>query len=272
MTALPADWLGLLIVVYLFGMRHGLDPDHLATIDGLTRVNQARRPRLARWAGVLFSGGHGLMVIGVCVLVALAASEWQTPRWLEMTGTWISVLFLLMLGAFNIFCVFRAAPTAVIRPSGPMSDWIGRAGVAGHPVLIAATGALFALSFDTVSQVALLAFAAKSVAGVYFCSALGVVFMLGMMTSDGINGLWIAKLLQRADHRARIGSRAMGLAIGCTSLLVGCYVIARETMPPFAEFSAGRELEGGFLIIAVVLASYMVAQRLATAEPLKSQA
>ena len=64
----------------------------------------------------------------------------------------------------------------------------------------------------------------------------------------------------------------MGLAIGCTSLLVGCYVISRETMPPFAEFSAGRELEGGFLIIAVVLASYMVARRLAAAEPLKSQA
>ena len=175
------------------------------------------------------------------------------------------------LGAINIFCVFKAAPTAVIRPSGPMSDWIGRAGVAGHPLLIAATGALFALSFDTVSQVALFAFAAKSVAGVYFCGALGVAFMLGMMTSGGINGLWIAKLLQRADHRARIGSHAMGLAIGCTSLLVGCYVMARETLPPFADFSAGRELGGGFLIIAVVLASYMVARRLATAEPLKSQ-
>ena len=33
---------------FLLGLKHGLDPDHLAAIDGLTRFNAARRPRLAR--------------------------------------------------------------------------------------------------------------------------------------------------------------------------------------------------------------------------------
>lgn len=271
MNGLPADWLGLLVVVYLFGMRHGLDPDHLATIDGLTRASQAARPQLARWSGVLFSAGHGLIVVVVCMLVGFAAGDWQTPRWLESTGTWISVMFLLTLGAFNVFSVFKTAPSAVVRPAGLLSRWVIRPGMTRHPLLIVATGALFALSFDTVSQIALFALAAKSVAGVYFCGMLGVVFMLGMMTSDGINGVCIARLLQRADRHAQIGSRTMGLAIGGTSLLVGCCVLARETLPPFAEFSAGRELEGGLLIIAIVLGSYGLAQRLAAVEGMESR-
>ena len=55
MHPLPHDWLALALVVFLLGVKHGLDPDHLATIDGLTRFNAALRPRLARWSGFLFS-------------------------------------------------------------------------------------------------------------------------------------------------------------------------------------------------------------------------
>ena len=67
MSVLPADWFGLLVVVYLLGMRHGMDADHLATIDGFTRANQIARPGIAGWSGVLFSLGHGAVVIAVSV-------------------------------------------------------------------------------------------------------------------------------------------------------------------------------------------------------------
>ena len=42
-------------------MRHGTDPDHLAAIDGLTRI----RPRATN--GVYFALGHGLVVISLAV-------------------------------------------------------------------------------------------------------------------------------------------------------------------------------------------------------------
>ena len=50
MSELPSDWFGLLAVVYLLGMRHGMDADHLATIDGFTRANQIARPGVAGWS------------------------------------------------------------------------------------------------------------------------------------------------------------------------------------------------------------------------------
>ena len=262
MSGLPGDWFGLLVVVYLLGLRHGMDPDHLATIDGLTRLNLAAKPRLARWSGALFSLGHCIVVIALTVFIGLMAAQWNMPQWLDSTGAWISIAFLISLGLFNIFAVLNAAPDDVVRPAGFKSRWLNLAKIE-HPLWIAAIGALFALSFDTVSQVALFALSAKAMAGLPFCVALGITFMLGMITTDGINGLWISKLLNRADRRARIGSRVMGLTIGVTSLLVGIYGIARETSAAVAAFAEGRELGAGLLVLLVVMASFLAAGRLA---------
>ena len=63
MENLPTDWLSLLILTFVLGMKHGFDADHLATIDGLTRYNAHRNPRLARYCGTLFSLGHGAVVM-----------------------------------------------------------------------------------------------------------------------------------------------------------------------------------------------------------------
>jgi len=262
MSVLPADWFGLMVVVYLLGMRHGMDADHLATIDGFTRANQIARPEIAGWSGILFSLGHGVVVIAVSVLVGLAAAEWATPNWLDATGTWISVLFLIGLGAVNIVNVLIAEPSSVVRTIGLRSGWTSVAGGVNHPVMIVGTGAMFALSFDTVSQVALFSLSAKATAGIWFCMGLGATFMLGMMTTDGINGLWISRLLQKADRRARVCSRVMGLTIGATSLLVGIYGAARETMPEVAAFAEGYETGAGLMVVAVVLGSFLLAVRL----------
>jgi high-affinity nickel-transport protein len=203
-------------------------------------------------------------------MVGIAAAQWATPDWLDTTGTWISIAFLIGLGAFNVINVLSAAPSAVVHPVGLRSRWAGLAARVNHPLLIAGTGALFALSFDTVSQVALFSLSAKSMAGLSFCMGLGVIFMLGMMTTDGINGLWISRLLSKADHRARVCSRVMGLTIGATSLLVGLYGAARETLPEVAAFAEGREMSAGLAVIAIVLGSFLAAVRLATDGAMKA--
>ena len=64
MQSLPTHWLALVAVVFLLGLKHGLDPDHLAAIDGLTRYNAARRPLLARWSGLPGRGTPGELVEG----------------------------------------------------------------------------------------------------------------------------------------------------------------------------------------------------------------
>ena len=83
MESLPTHWLSLVAVVFLLGLKHGLDPDHLAAIDGLTRFNAQRRPKLSRWSGLLFSAGHGVVVTIVAIAVATVATEWRAPAWLE---------------------------------------------------------------------------------------------------------------------------------------------------------------------------------------------
>ena len=70
MQALPTHWLALVGVVFMLGLKHGVDPDHLAAIDGLTRFNAGRRPLLSRWSGLLFSAGHGVVVTAVAIFVA----------------------------------------------------------------------------------------------------------------------------------------------------------------------------------------------------------
>src|SRR5260221_508570 len=114
--ALPTHWLALVGVVFLLGLKHGLDPDHLAAIDGLTRFNARARPVLARWSGLLFSAGHGVVVTLVAIAVATVATEWKAPRWLEDAGTWISIAFLATLGLANLAAVVRSPRRAMRRP------------------------------------------------------------------------------------------------------------------------------------------------------------
>src|SRR5438105_10893582 len=102
MEPLPTHWPALVAVVFFLGLKHGLDPDHLAAIDGLTRFNSGRRPRLSRWSGALFSAGHGILVTLVAIAVATVATGWQAPAWLEDAGTWISIAFLPLLGFANL--------------------------------------------------------------------------------------------------------------------------------------------------------------------------
>src|SRR5688500_9595651 len=143
MHGLPADWAALAAVVFLLGLKHGFDPDHLAAIDGLTRYNAGSRPRLSRWSGLLFSAGHGLVVTLVAVTVATVAVEWRAPRWLEDTGAWVSIGFLAALGVANLWAVLRTPRGQVVRPAGLRSRLFARFTQASHPVLIAAVGAAF---------------------------------------------------------------------------------------------------------------------------------
>lgn len=264
MENLPHDWLALLALVFALGLKHGFDPDHLATIDGLTRFNAANnKPRLSRWSGLLFSLGHGAVVMAVAVAIGVVAQRWEIPAWVEDLGAWISILFLLALGTVNLIAVFKTAPDEIVKMIGLKGRWLKNLSQASHPVLIACVGALFALSFDTLSQTALFSLTASSMAGWMFSVTLGMVFMLGMIATDGINGLWISRLLRRADQRALIASRVMGLAVGSLSVLVGLFGIARYFVPAVATRSEGHELIMGLAVIVTVASSFYLALRLA---------
>jgi hypothetical protein len=80
--------------------------------------------------------------------------------------------------------------------------------------MVLGVGMLFALSFDTVSRGTLFAVAGTGHGGVGPALALAACFIAGMQLTDGINGWWISKLVQRADEAAAVAGRR-GHRDGC---------------------------------------------------------
>jgi len=131
-------------------------------------------------------------------------------------------------------------------------------------------GALFALSFDTVSQSALFAITATQFGGVAHALTLGTLFLLGMLATDGANGWWISRLIARADQVAVIASRVMSMAVSAVSLLVAAFGIGKLVSPAVEGWSEGKELFFGGLVVLIVAVSYLAAQWLAR-EPLAAR-
>lgn len=260
---LPTDWFALLALVFVFGAKHGLDADHLATIDGLTRFNLRHAPARARWCGTLFSLGHGAVVMIIALTVGLAATQWQVPPWMDALGTWISISFLLVLGTLNLRAVLATPADAMIKPVGLKSGFFKHLQSTSHPIAIAAVGSLFALSFDTLSQAALFAVTATQHGGAGHALVLGLAFTSGMLLADGINGLWIARLLRRADYRARIASRIMGLMVALISFGVAGCGLARYFRDDLSRWYEGKELIVGLAVIVLLGLSYLIGTTLA---------
>jgi high-affinity nickel-transport protein len=262
MENLPADWLSLLILTFVLGMKHGFDADHLATIDGLTRFNALTRPGLARWCGTLFSLGHGGVVMVIALGVSALAGQWAVPEWFATLGALISIGFLVVLGCLNLDAVLRTAPGEVVRPVGVKGRLLGRLRHVTHPAAIALVGALFALSFDTLSQAAFFALTATQFGGWQHALLLALAFMAGMLLTDGINGLWIARLIARADQVAAVASRVMGLVVSAISLLVAAFGAAKLASPALDAWSEGKELAFGFALVAAIAAAFLGAVNL----------
>ncbi len=262
MGALPTHWLPLVAVVFLLGLKHGLDPDHLAAIDGLTRFNAGRRPIVSRWSGLLFSAGHGVIVTLVAVAVATVATQWSVPAWLDALGTWISIAFLAVLGSANLAALLRTPRGEMVRPVGMRSRFFQGLTRTGHPVLIAAVGASFALSFDTFSQAVLFSVTGSQVAGWLFAAALGLVFTAGMMATDSLNGLWVSRLVRSADARAAAASRVMSLAVAAVALAIAALAAARRALPALDARLDAWDGVLGIGVVATVAVAYFVALRI----------
>ncbi|QSA97321.1 nickel transporter [Methylococcus sp. EFPC2] len=270
MDSLPQDWSALSLLIFALGLKHGFDADHLATIDGLTRYNARNRPRLARYCGTLFSLGHGLVVLAIAAAVNLLAGRWAVPEWLEAFGTCTSVFFLTLLGVLNLRAVLRADPDQPVALVGVKGRFLGSWQRAGRPGLILLVGALFALSFDTLSQAALFGLTARHYGGWQPALGLALVFTAGMLAADGLNGYCIAQMIGRADRLARIASRLMSLTLAGLSLAIAALIVAKTLLPDLDALLEKEELLPGLAVVAVSCTAFLAALLLAQWRAVKS--
>jgi len=260
MSDLPADWSALCALVFLLGLKHGLDADHLAAIDGMTRLNAAVGRRLASWCGALFSLGHGSVIVAIAAAVAGARVHWQPPAWLDAAGAWISIAFLLVLGVANLRTVLTAAPDECVATVGVKGRLLGRWAQAQSAWAVTLVGALFALSFDTVSQAALFSVTAAQFGGLVHALLLGALFVLGMLVTDAVNGWWISRLIRRADALAARISQWMGGTVAMVSLGVAALGITRQVSANVDRWADDKALLFGAVTVAVVAIGYALAR------------
>ena len=171
------------VVGLALGMRHGTDPDHLAAIDGLTRI----RPRATN--GVYFALGHGLFVI----LLAVGIGHFLASRF-AFVGPWS----LIAIGVVNLWRLLQGSSQHPVKTRL----------VIAQPFLL---GMLLAAGFETASQLSALILAGKTNAFI-----LGGAFSSGMVLVDGLDGYLAAstqRLARTGQASAKAASRVLGIIV-----------------------------------------------------------
>ena len=208
-------FIGLGVLAYTLGLRHGVDADHICAIDNTTRklLQDGQKPYTV---GTWFSLGHSTIVMamlfGLVVVTRFILSTYPTFEAIgAVLGTAISGGFLYVIAFINllifwevyrIFKQLRAGSLdnerleKQLNSRGFMNryfNWLFK--FVNKPWQIYPVGVLFGLGFDTATEVTLIAITVTvgtSAAGFPLWAVLILPFMFacGMVltdTSDGVS-------------------------------------------------------------------------------------
>jgi nickel/cobalt transporter (NiCoT) family protein len=249
--------ISLIFLVLTLGLRHGLDADHLAYIDGQTRFNWRVGSPIARWVGTLFSFGHGLVVAGVAVILGMFAHNFKFPDYFDTITTWVSIISLFLIGTLNVYNLLNSKSKADdFQIRGIKGKFIPRfAKETTNPIVIIFLGGLFAMAADTVSQTSVWAIAAAGDSVSYMPLILGLVFMVGMMTTDTIDSLVTYRMVSHSGQLGQSASRLMGWVIVILAYGVSSY----EAITIFTPSVQVNFETVGIVAFLFLIACYLVA-------------
>jgi high-affinity nickel-transport protein len=246
------------MLAFVLGGRHGLDADHLAAIDGLTRWNASAGRRVAPLCGVMFLTGHVASIVAMALALAVLGSQFTPPVWLGPVGTVISAVTLIVLGTINLRAAF--APAGARAPLGLRSRFMAPLLRASGPWQIALVGALFAVSFDSVAIATLFA----SAGGMARVIETGFAFSAGMLVVGAVNGLWVARLLRRSSDSSQRAARVMTLTIALIAFAVAGRVLLPLVSAEWDRWIEEYELVASGAVMTLVLAGYITSLRVAS--------
>src|SRR5262245_61822972 len=204
----------------LLGMRHALEPDHLAAVT--TLVSRERSSLRAAMMGMCWGLGHTLMLVAVGVALMVLRAE--MPEAVSDLFELIVAAMLIGLGARAVLQAAREGadgPTRLHRHGRivhshagvPAHLHVGTWTLARRPLLVgmvhglAGSGALTALVLATLPT---------TTARVAYMALFGLGSTVGMAALSGLLGWPLARL---GTHHAV--SRGITLLVGCTSIGLG---------------------------------------------------
>lgn len=283
---------GLGIVAYVFGLRHGVDADHIAAIDNTTRklMQEGKKPLTV---GTWFSLGHSTIVVGMIVALvistrAIANSIPSLQNMGSIIGTSVSGVFLCIIGLINIVIVLGIYKTYKELRAGKLDEaqleeQLNKRGflnryfstlfkIVRKPWQIYPIGVLFGLGFDTASEVALIAISVgigiSSSIPIWMILVLPFMFTCGMVlvdTTDSITmriayGWAFLKPIRKIYYNLTITiiSILVAFAIGGVEVL---QILAGELQLSGTVWNWLENLDFetlGYGIIAIFLVSWLV--------------
>ncbi len=206
----------------LLGMRHALEPDHLAAVS--TLVSDERSTIRAAWLGLCWGAGHtlALLIVGA-VLVVLRA---ELPA---SAATTFEFGVAVMLVALGLRTIAQAARHGMDGPSWlHRHGWIvhrhagaqphvhiGKWTMARRPLVI---GAIHGLAGSGALTALVLATLPSTAARLAYMALFGVGSAMGMAALSGLLGWPLARL--GAHH---VVARGVTLIVGCLSTALGAF-------------------------------------------------
>lgn len=238
--------------VYALGLRHGADPDHLAAIDNLTRNSIDRAPRVSRFIGTLFAGGHTIMVLAIAILVGYLGQRFSAhSATIETIGTWISIVVPLAIAAMNL-------RQLSLGESGRLAGYKTRLLPASlrngtSPWLAIPVGLLFGFGFETSSQVATYAIAFGADAGILGAVVVASMFCAGMVCTDTLDSLLINRMVAYRAGRLPHVVRVWIASVTVFAVAVAAYELAQLLgwKPPVSDLTVSFILVGSLFAVFV---------------------
>jgi high-affinity nickel-transport protein len=249
--------IGMAVLAYSLGLRHALDADHIAAIDNVTRKLMQERKRPVA-VGFFFALGHSAVVVVASLAVALAANSLieRFAAYREIggvIGTLASALFLFAIAIANLVVlggVYRALRH--VKHGGQIRDedidallqqrgWLARllrplfrfVDKSWHLFPI---GLLFALGFETASEVSLFGVSAEASRLVPNWALLifPALFAAGMTLVDTLDGILMLGAYGWA-YRNPVRKLFYNVTITSISVLVALVIGGIETLGLLVE-------------------------------------
>ena len=206
----------------LLGMRHALEPDHLAAVS--TLVSRERSSVKAALLGVCWGLGHTSTLVGVGA--ALIVLRVELPVSASGVFELLVALMLVALGLRAIHQAARQGPAGLLHvhrhgrlvhrhAAVPAHVHIGTWTLARQPLLV---GAIHGLAGSGALTALVLATLPSTTARLTYMALFGLGSTVSMAALSGLLGWPLARL---GTHRTV--ARGISLVVGCLSTTLGLY-------------------------------------------------
>jgi len=235
--------------MFLFGMRHALDVDHITAIDNLVRMHDARKS--TRWVGTGFSAGHMIAILSEMLLIIYLVGSTTSGKLdqLSFSGGVTGAIALATIGAINIYSMKRWGKTGsailaskivtrthILRPFG--SAFV--------------TGLVFGIGFDTATQISALTLSvvASATLGVQVALMLAGFFALGLIPVDTLDSVVLRSAFSRMFNTK--GFTYLSYALSGVALTIAAF----ESYAVITNVKIVPPLAGPVLAIIIIAGAF----------------